>query len=114
MKLRLIDKKHESADTISFVFKPASPLKWQAGQFLKYHLPDFLSDTRGENRYFYIASSPVEKNVMLTTKFSEDEGSFFKKHLLSLSLGDQIEVEGPYGKFVIEDPKINYVFIAGG
>jgi len=113
MKLKLIEKRFETADITSFIFKPDTDLKWQAGQFLHYNLPDKNPDNRKTERFFTIAAAPFEKNVMVTTRFAEKSSSF-KKDLFSLPIGGEINASGPMGSFVVEDPAKEFVFIAGG
>lgn len=113
MKLRLIEKKQENSDTVSFLFKPEESLIYKAGQYLRYHIENPSPDERGENRFFSISSAPFENVVRLSTKFSL-KGSTFKKDLQAFSRGDTVEVSGPYGKFSVENTDQEYVFIAGG
>ncbi|SRR5258708_4420035 len=114
MKLTLINRKQEVENCFSFIFKPENSLSWKAGQFLHYHLDDPKPDERETNRFFSIAAAPFEENVMLTTKFMPGDGSTFKQDLQKLSLGQTLEVSGPNGSFIVEDPEKKYVFIAGG
>lgn len=118
MHLKLVDKKQAVKSVTSFIFEPATTLVWQAGQFLRYHLTNPMADQRGEDRYFTIASSPHEGNIILTTRFVPDDsstpGSTFKKDLQGLQIGDVVEAEGPAGEFIITDPRKEYIFIAGG
>jgi ferredoxin-NADP reductase len=114
MKLKLSAKRPESPGVVSFIFQPQKPLKWKAGQFLHYVLNHASTDDRGSDRWFTIASAPYEKHVMITTRFTAKKGSTFKKTLKALKAGDTIEVSDLDGDFVVDDPKKNYVFIAGG
>lgn len=115
MKLTLIERKETAPDTTSFIFKSEDPnFTWLAGQFLKYHIEDPSPDSRKNDRFFTIASSPLEKVISLTTKFVPDDGSSFKKDLQNFKVGDTIEARGPGGDFIIEDPEKSYVFVAGG
>jgi hypothetical protein len=70
MKLRLIKKKQENSDTISFLFKPEESLIYKAGQYLRYHIKNPSPDERGENRFFSISSAPFENIIRLSTKFA--------------------------------------------
>lgn len=79
-----------------------------------YKLPQDTPDSRGEERFFTISSAPHEGHIRLTTRFAGDKSSTFKKHLFELKTGDVIEAERVGGKFVVEDPTQEYVFIAGG
>jgi len=114
MKAALIDKVEETFDVVSFVFEPAEPIDWQAGQFVYYKLDHPNVDNRGPVRHFTIATSPSEKRIMLTTKFASDRVSSFKQALRSLPLGAQVDIFSVEGKFIIKDPAKKYVFIAGG
>ena len=114
MKLKLTVRKTESPGVESFIFKPEEPLVWKAGQFLHYVLNHAPTDDRGSDRWFTIASAPSERQVMLTTRFTSKQGSTFKKTLKSLKPGDSIEVSDLDGDFVVNDPKKQYVFLAGG
>lgn len=114
MKLVLAEKRPEVEGVMSFMFRSATPLKWQAGQFLHYSLPHSGADDRGITRYFTIASAPFEGQVMLTTRFAAERSSTFKHALRELPLGAAVEVGDPDGDFVIGDPADEHVFIAGG
>lgn len=113
MLLTLFEKKQETNDVFSFVFKPNEPIKWRAGQYMFYTLPNKNPDNRGVTRYFTISSAPFEKDIMITTRISLPPSSF-KKSLVDMSIGDTIEASGPDGDFTVGDPKKNYVFITGG
>lgn len=115
MKLSLIEKKELAPDTIIFIFQPEDlNFTWKAGQFLRYHIEDPNPDSRRNDRFFTVSSSPLEKNIWLTTKFVPGDGSTFKRDLQKFNIGDTIEAKGPGGDFIIEDPNKQYVFIAGG
>lgn len=114
MKLKLTARKAESPGVESFIFKPAEPLVWKAGQFLHYVLNHAPTDDRGSDRWFTIASAPYERHVMITTRFATKESSTFKKTLKALKRGDSIEVSDLDGDFIVSDPRKHYVFIAGG
>lgn len=114
LRLKLVEKKDEAPNTVSFLFKSETPLDWQAGQFLRYRIEDPNPDERRIDRFFTIASAPSEGHLQLTTKFVPGDGSTFKKDLQDMQIGAFIEATPPSGDFVIGDPSKNYVFIAGG
>ena len=60
MELTLREIRSEAGDCSSFLFEPQTPLKWQAGQYLKYTVPHPDTDERGDSRYFSISSAPHE------------------------------------------------------
>lgn len=113
MLLTLIEKRKETEDVTSFIFKPEIPFSWKPGQFLHYTLKHKNYDSRGPDRYFTIASAPFEKIVMITTRFAKD-GSSFKKALKDFNIGDTIEGVAPDGNFTLDNPNQESVFIAGG
>ncbi|QEY58240.1 FAD-dependent oxidoreductase [Pseudomonas sp. C27(2019)] len=114
MKLTLIGRKVEAPRVESFVFNPAEPVEWKAGQFIQCVLEHEPMDSRGEERWFTIASAPSEKKLMITTRFANENGSSFKTALHALQIGETIEMSDLDGEFVIEDQTQSYVFIAGG
>jgi ferredoxin-NADP reductase len=72
------------------------------------------NDLRGSRRYFSIASSPTEKELMVVTKFAE-KSSTFKTELKNIKTGQEINAAGPDGDFVLpKDEARPLVFIAGG
>ena len=125
MQLELIGKKIEASDVFSFSFKSKETFPWKPGQYLRYNIPHAHPDERGESRYFTIASAPFEGEVKLVCRIppppqrdpaqaGETEDSTFKLALKNLPVGSVIEATGPKGAFVVEDPALSYVFIAGG
>jgi len=96
-----------------FVFsKPA--LNFKPGQYLEWTLGHDHVDSRGNRRYFTIASSPTEPNLCLGVKFY-DKPSSFKKKMLTMAPGDTIMAGQLAGDFILpKDPRKKLVFIAGG
>jgi len=112
--LTLIRKDKLTADVYDFVFRPDKKISFMAGQYLEWTLGHSPSDTRGNRRYFTIASSPTEENIHLGVKFYPN-GSSFKKKLLSLETGQTIIASQLSGEFILpKDQKEKLVFIAGG
>lgn len=114
MKLKLINVKDEIADAKTFVFRPEEAVSWQPGQYLHYFLQHPAADDRGIERWFTISSAPYEKNITITTRLASEHGSTFKKALMQLKKGDEIEAEGPGGKFILREGDYKHVLIAGG
>ena len=114
MKLKLIEKKQETPDVTSFIFTPSEPLSWKAGQYLHYVLHHKPTDDRGSDRWFTNSAAPFENHVRITTRINPDKGSSFKKKLMSLELGKNIEISVVEGDFTVDDPNQEHVFIAGG
>lgn len=113
MKLKLIRRIKEASDCYSFIFEKPANFHFEAGQFLIYTIHNHSHDDRGEERYFTISSAPFEDEIRLTTRFSRETSSF-KKDLMSLKIGSEIEVKGPEGDFSFDENFENHLFIAGG
>lgn len=112
--LSLKSRNKLSEDIYEFVFQTNENFSHEAGQYMEWTLEHKNSDSRGNRRYFTIASSPTEKDLRLGVKFS-DKSSSFKKALVSLEAGDNISASGLAGDFVLsKDKNEKLVFIAGG
>jgi len=114
MWLQLIEKKQETKDVTTFVFKPSDPLTWKPGQYLHYLLHHEPTDDRGSDRWFTVSSAPYTGLPSITTRFTPEKGSSFKKALAELKVDGYIEITGVEGDFTVEDAAQEYVFIAGG
>lgn len=113
MKLQLTRRQPETHDTERFYFSPDEKFDYKSGQFLKWTIPH-EADDRGQNRFFSLASSPSEDELMICTKFAADKSSSFKTHLKALQIGYSIEATGPNGSFVLGDTNSPVVLVAGG
>ena len=101
-----------SADTAELVFASPQRLRFQSGQYMEMMLPHENSDTRGIRRYLTLSSSPTEDDIMIGVRFC-DNGSTYKKTLLSMEIGDTITAAHLIGDFVLPpDPKQKLVFVA--
>ncbi|HUY69872.1 MAG TPA: RnfABCDGE type electron transport complex subunit D, partial [Candidatus Tyrphobacter sp.] len=67
--LRLKEKKMIADDVYDFVFEPDQKLKFKPGQYLEWTLGNVSLDSRGNRRYFTVASAPEESDVRLGVKF---------------------------------------------
>ena len=102
------------ADTWELVFQPDRKLAFAPGQYLEWTLGHRRPDSRGNRRYFTIASSPTESVVRLGVKFGPKLSSY-KQALLALKPGDTIIVAQVAGEFVLpKEHAKKLVFIAGG
>ncbi len=112
--LALSEKKGIGTGIYDFVFKTDAPVHFTPGQYMEWTLHHKRPDTRGNRRYFTIASSPTEKNLRLGVRFYE-RGSSFKKAMLKLSPGDTVMGGQLAGDFTLpRDPQKKLAFIAGG
>lgn len=112
-KYKVTNLIYDSEDmvTISLASTKDRPLKYSPGQFAYFKItsPYFSS----EEHPFSIVSSPTDKNqIAITVKTIGD----YTKDLKRLKLGDEMTVEGPFGKFsyTTHATENASVFIAGG
>ena len=115
-KLILTLKKIEknSINSYDFIFIPDRQMVYRSGQYMEWTLAHKDSDSRGIRRYFTLASSPTERELRLGVKFY-NEGSSFKRKLLSMKEGESIVASGLAGDFVLPKNKNKkLVFMAGG
>lgn len=115
LSLRLKKKVKMTSDIYDFVFEIPHKLNFRAGQYMEWTLGHNFPDSRGNRRYFTIASSPTENNLRIGVKFPLGKSSSFKKTMLSLKGGDEIIATQLAGDFTLpNDDKKKLVFIAGG
>jgi len=112
----VFDHHHDEAPNIrTFYFRPETPLRYTAGQYIELTVPHANPDNRGQKRWFTLSSSPTEELASITTKFAADGGSSFKKALRHLQPGNDAVMSEPLGDFVL--PKLlqtPLIFVAGG
>lgn len=114
MKLRYTGKTDEVKNVCSFKFEPAETVSWQPGQYMHYVLDLPKVDDKGPERWFTISSAPFEKQITITTRLDNMPFSAFKQYLLDLKPGDEIQSDGPGGKFILRDGQHRHILIAGG
>ncbi len=108
---------HQSAETdniFTFYFKTEETISYTPGQFIELRLPHKRPDNRGDIRWFTLSSSPLEKELSITTRIVKNSSSY-KKTLKDLKPGTVLSITTPMGDFVL--PKIlqtKIILIAGG
>lgn len=112
----ILDHTDNVAENIkTFWFKPERPIHHIAGQFIELRIPHDNKDKRGDKRWFTLSSSPSEALLSITTKFTPEGGSSFKRALLSLKSDSEATMTDPMGDFVLpKDDSADLVFVAGG
>ncbi|MCL5746813.1 MAG: RnfABCDGE type electron transport complex subunit D [Patescibacteria group bacterium] len=101
-------------DMVDFFFIPKKKLAFIPGQYMEWTLPHKNPDSRGNRRYFTIASSPTEEAIRLGVRFYPN-GSSYKKAMLAVGTDTPFVGAQLAGDFTL--PKnINQklIFIAGG
>lgn len=115
LRLSLLKKEQVAPDMYEFTFSSDQKLRFFAGQYLEWTLPHMHTDSRGNRRYFTIASSPTEEEIKLTIRANLNHSSSFKKALVNLNYGNGIYASQLAGDFILpSDQNKKLVFIAGG
>ncbi len=115
LMLTLVRRNELAPGTFEFIFRSNRKLAFAPGQYLEWTLPEGAhTDTRGNRRYFTIASATEEGDLRLGVKLTEPLSSF-KKSLLELAPGAVISAAHLSGDFTLPEKKREKVaFIAGG
>jgi ferredoxin-NADP reductase len=112
--LKLKEKKHLAKATYEFSFALDRPFNFTPGQYMEWTLSHRDPDSRGNRRYFTLASSPTENELKLGVKFYPEPSSF-KNRLLYLEPGEEIVASQCAGDFAMpKDVSKKLAFIAGG
>lgn len=115
MKITLDHVVNISDNVKTFWFKTPKEVDYLAGQYIELLIPHDNPDDRGVKRWFTLSSSPTEfPLISVTTKFA-DIPSTYKKAMLNLSPGSQLDIVEPMGDFVLpKDKQLPLVYVAGG
>jgi ferredoxin-NADP reductase len=112
--LTLRKKTRLASDVMEFTFRPQRGLAFAPGQYLEFTLGHSGVDSRGNRRYFTLASSPTEDQVRLGVRFSQP-GSSYKRALAQMDGRVPLLSGQLAGDFTLPaDPRDKLVFIAGG
>lgn len=114
LRLFVKEKIQLTRDIYQFIFSTSQNFSFLPGQYMEWTLAHKDTDRRGNRRYFTIASSPTEKDIILGVRFSP-KGSSYKKTLLSLKRNCTIVASHIAGDFTLpKDKRKKIAFIAGG
>ncbi|QQG43175.1 MAG: RnfABCDGE type electron transport complex subunit D [Candidatus Daviesbacteria bacterium] len=112
--LPLQEKIKYSPVLYDFVFKLDRPFNYLSGQFMEWTYALKKLDSRGNRRFFTLASSPTEETLRIGVRFSEN-GSAFKAQLLEMKKGEKIVASLLSGNFTLpSDLNQKLTFLAGG
>ncbi|HYX49505.1 MAG TPA: RnfABCDGE type electron transport complex subunit D, partial [Ktedonobacteraceae bacterium] len=76
--LKLKRKSKISSNIVDFIFQPSQRLVFKPGQYMEFTLAHPKPDSRGNRRFFTLASSPTEENLHLGVRFYPNSSSFKK------------------------------------
>ncbi len=79
--------------------RPDVPFSFRPGQYMAVRIGG-VDDPRGDSRTFSISSSPTDADeITITTRLGP---SPFKQRLFRMRPGDEVNLWGPFGSFVLE------------
>ena len=114
LRLRLKERREIGSGIMLFRFPRPGGFAHGLGQYMEWTLPVKKSDSRGARRYFSIASSPTEPDLMIAARFSPG-ASRYKQEMARMRSGDLIIAGELGGDFVLpKNPAIPLAFVAGG
>lgn len=109
----LKEKLQIAPDVSDFLFAKQK-ITYLPGQYLEWTLRHPRTDSRGNRRYFTLASSPTEDTLRIGVKFYEN-GSSYKRALHDLDTSSPIVAGQLAGNFLLpQDKAKKLVFLAGG
>jgi ferredoxin-NADP reductase len=115
MKATIKEKRKVAKGTLMVTFELAgNEVDWTPGEYFWVELLDPpYEDEKGSRRHITVVTSPTEGGVLgLATRLRD---SAFKRSLVEMSEGSEVDVEQPKGSFLLpEDTAREYVFLAGG
>ncbi len=108
---RVLEVRDETPTVKTFRFeRPDVPFAFRPGQYMAVRIAG-VDDPRGDSRTFSLSSSPTdEESVSVTTRQGP---SPFKQRLFRLHAGEEVNLWGPFGSFVLE-PGHPVVLLGGG
>jgi ferredoxin-NADP reductase len=116
-EVALKSKQQIAEGTYEFVFEKPEEFRFNAGQHVRMTLIDPPeNDTQGNSRFFTIASTPQEPDLVFAMRMRD---TTFKRVLSHMHVGEKVLIEilleSLRGSFVLhEDASKPAVFIAGG
>ncbi len=108
IKVKIKEVIQRNYNVKSFRLEIPGVLDFKAGQFLLVR----LGDDPQLKKYLSISSSPTEKYYLeFTKKLTE---SNFSKTLDNLKAGDEVFIQYPFGKFILDESFPKIAFLSGG
>lgn len=112
--LKLKEKNKIAKDSYEFVFDKNKEFNFSPGQYMEWTTPQYTTDSRGNRRYFTIASSPTEDDMKIGIRFNNPTSSF-KKYLNGMKTGEKVVASQLSGEFILpKDKNQRIAFVAGG
>lgn len=110
-RLKLLDRKLVAEQTVVLILEKPKNFIFIPGQYIDVLLPDAGLDDFEAFRTLSIGSVPSDDFLLLAYRNRPSE---FKKAVNNLPVGSKVEIQGPFGRFVLYPGKERVYFLAGG
>lgn len=110
-EITLVERREEYKDTYTYIFHPAHPVAFEAGQYAHVRIPWIPEGIRRVHELSF-ASPPTDSDIWFG--IDSRSGSEYQKALLSLKPGDAIQLFKIRGHMTWPAPVADVVMIAGG
>ena len=109
----LLGRSRVADGTMAFQLEKPKEFKFKPGQYIDLTIPDPEHGAANQITHtFSIASSPLSKDLLLTTRM---RNTLFKRTLAALPVGSAAQIEGPMGSFHLHNNTARpAVLLAGG
>jgi ferredoxin-NADP reductase len=111
----LLGRTEVAEGTMAFQFEKPNTFVFKAGQYIDLTLSGSqpqLGPSDGMTHTFSIASSPLDEELVVTTR---TRNTVFKQAISTLPIGSRAKIEGPMGSFTLHNNTARpAVFLAGG
>ncbi|HEU0256242.1 MAG TPA: FAD-dependent oxidoreductase [Microbacteriaceae bacterium] len=112
-RVKLLERQEVARNTIVLRFEKPEGFEFRAGQYADYTLLEPTeTDAEGDTREFTFSSAPFEDHLACTIRLRD---TAFKRVVQKLPVGAEVELDAPYGSFVLHRKAARpAVFMTGG
>ena len=105
----VVEIRDETASVYTLIVKTREIIPFEAGQFFFIHME---RDGQKKAKAYSVANTPGSTTLEFCIK--RVEGGYASNKLYTLKKGEVIDINGPYGFFVVKEVKRPVVFLATG
>jgi len=110
--VKIIEKKEIAEGTMGLYLEKPAGFSYSAGQYVLLHVPQLKEKGGREATHpMSLASAPYQGHLLIAMRISSSE---FKQTINNMAVGDELEIDGPIGNFILNNDNRPVVFLAGG
>lgn len=110
-KAKLLARKLIAEQTVVLILEKPKDFTFIPGQYIDVGLLEGNMDSFEAFRTLSIGNSPSDDFLMLSYRNRVSE---FKKKMDNLPIGSEVEIQGPFGRFILYPGQEPVIFLAGG